>query len=194
MRLLQSGHLTIDGTFSKPWGLYPLTGSVVIDDVVVGNSPVFGKLLQAITLYGIVDALRGPGMAFSHVVVPFQYDGTNFDIDQAYAENLSLGLTTKGRIGVSSGQSSLSGTIVPAYFFNSMLGQLPLVGRLFSPEKGGGIFAVRFGLDGQIADPSITINPISAFTPGFLREIFSIFDRAPDPSATGKASPNLNSQ
>ena len=44
MRDMQSGHLTIDGTFSKPSGLYPLTGSAVIDDIVVKNSPVLGKL------------------------------------------------------------------------------------------------------------------------------------------------------
>ena len=70
----------------------------------------------------------------------------------------------------------MTGTIVPAYFFNAMLGQLPLVGRLFSPEKGGGVFAARFGLDGSIEDPTITINPVSVLTPGFLREIFSVFD------------------
>jgi hypothetical protein len=117
-------------------------------------------------------------MSFSHVVVPFQYDGTNLDVDQAYAKNPSLGLTGKGRIGLSAGHASLTGTIVPAYFFNAMLGQLPLVGRLFSPEKGGGVFAMRFGVEGQLMDPSISINPISAFTPGFLREIFDIFDHA----------------
>jgi hypothetical protein len=71
----------------------------------------------------------------------------------------------------------MSGTIVPAYFFNSMLGQLPLVGKLFSPEKGGGVFAARFGVDGQIDDPNISINPLSALTPGFLRDIFGVLDR-----------------
>jgi hypothetical protein len=71
----------------------------------------------------------------------------------------------------------MTGTIVPAYFFNSMLGQLPLVGKLFSPEKGGGVFAARFGLNGNIDDPSVSINPISALTPGFLRGIFGVFDR-----------------
>lgn len=185
---MQSGQLAINGTLSRPIGLYPIEGSAFIDAVLIKNSPVLGKLLQAITLYGLVDALRGPGMEFSHVVVPFIYDGSNLDVDQAYAENPSLGLTLKGRIGLSGRPTSLSGTIVPAYFFNSILGQLPLVGRLFSPETGGGVFAVRFSLDGPIADPSISINPVSALTPGFLREVFGIFDRppavrTPDPTA-----------
>jgi hypothetical protein len=174
---MQSGHLAIDGVFDTPFGLHPLTGAVTIDDVVVRNSPALGKLLQAITLYGLVDALRGPGMGFSHIVVPFRYDGTNLNIDEAHAYNSSLGLTANGRIGIVSGQTSITGTIVPAYFFNSMLGQLPLVGKLFSPEKGGGVFAARFDLEGQIDDPSVSINPISALTPGFLRGIFGVFNR-----------------
>ena len=49
-----------------------------------------------------------------------------------------------------------------------------------------GVFAARFGLDGSIDDPSISFNPVSALTPGFLRDIFSIFDKpaaAPRPPA-----------
>jgi AsmA-like C-terminal region/Protein of unknown function len=176
VRAMQSGHLTVDAVFDSPFGYRPLVGTAVIDDVVVRNSPVLGKLLQAITLYGLVDVLRGPGMSFSRIVAPFRYDGASLTLNDAHAANPSLGLTAMGRIGLASGQTAITGTIVPAYFFNSMLGQLPLVGRLFSPEKGGGLFAVRFGLSGSIDDPSISINPVSALTPGFLREIFGIFD------------------
>jgi hypothetical protein len=185
IRGMQAGHLMIDGTFDRSFGFHPLAGTATIDNVVIKNSPLLGKLLQAITLYGLVDVLRGPGMTFSHIVVPFRYDGANLNIGEAHAYNSSLGLTGNGRIGLSSGQASLTGTIVPAYFFNSMLGNLPLVGKLFSPEKGGGVFAARFGVSGQIDDPSISINPVSALTPGFLREIFGIFDRRP--SAKGSA-------
>ena len=190
LRMMQGGHLTIDAMFEQPTGYRPLTGNMTIGDVVVKNSPVLGKLLQAVTLYGLVDALRGPGMSFSRVVVPFRYDGAGLNLDNAHAANPSLGLTAKGRIGLSAGQTAISGTIVPAYFFNSMLGQLPLVGKLFSPETGGGVFAARFGISGLIENPTITINPISALTPGFLRDIFGIFDNvetaAPEPPTQSK--------
>ena len=178
VRTMESGHLTLDGEIDNSVGFYPLTGTATIDGVVVRNSPALGKLLQAITLYGLVDALRGPGMTFSHIVVPFRYDGANLNLDEAHAANSSLGLTAKGRISLPSGKAALTGTIVPAYFFNSALGRLPLVGKLFSPEKGGGVFAARFGLEGSIQDPVISINPISALTPGFLRDIFGIFEKS----------------
>jgi hypothetical protein len=177
IRGMKSGHLMIDGIIAGPLGFHPLAGSAIINDIVVKNSPVLGKLLQAITLYGLVDVLRGPGMSFSQIAVPFHYNGNDLYLEDAHAYNASLGLTATGRINARSGLVSLTGTIVPAYFFNAILGQLPLVGKLFSPEKGGGIFAVRFGLDGPIDDPGISINPISALTPGFLREIFGVFNR-----------------
>jgi hypothetical protein len=187
IRNMESGQLRIDGDFDGPLGLRNVTGTAVIDEVVVHNSPVLGKLLQAITLYGLVDALRGPGMRFARIVAPYRYDGADLILNDARAANPSLGLTAQGRIGLASGQVSISGTIVPAYFFNSMLGQLPLVGKLFSPEKGGGVFAARFGLEGAIDDPSVSFNPISALTPGFLRDIFSIFDKpAAAPQPPGK--------
>lgn len=176
---MRSGHLKIDGVFGQPFGFYPLAGSVTIDNVVVRKSPILAKLLQAITVYGLVDALRGPGTTLSHVVVPFRYDGINLNVQEAHAYNASLGLTVGGRINLSSGQTSIVGTIVPAYFFNSMLGHLPVVGKLFSPEKDGGVFAARFVVNGEIKDPNISINPVSALTPGFLREFFGIFNRAP---------------
>jgi hypothetical protein len=177
-KAMQSGQLTIDADFTRPVGYSPLAGSADIRNATVKNLPVLAKLLQAITLYGLVDALRGPGMGFTQIVLPFQYDGTSLHLNDARAFNSSLGLTAKGSIALSSGRTSLSGTIVPVYFFNAMLGRLPLVGKLFSPEEGGGVFAARFGVEGPIGDPSISVNPVSALTPGFLRGIFGVFDSA----------------
>lgn len=174
---MRGGRLTLDGTLPNRIGLFPLTATATIDDTIVRNSPWLGKLLQAITLYGLADVLRGPGMAFSHMIMPFRYDGDSVVLTQAEAFNSSLGLTATGRIMLHEKTASLSGTLVPAYFFNSLLGHLPIVGRLFSPEKGSGVFAARFSVDGKLDDPSVSINPISALTPGFLREIFGIFDR-----------------
>ena len=64
---------------------------------------------------------------------------------------------------------------MPAYFFNSLLGNVPLVGRLFSPEKRRR--RVRGELhDARTADdPKVSVNPLSALTPGFLRGLFGIF-------------------
>ena len=64
---------------------------------------------------------------------------------------------------------------MPAYFFNSLLGDLPVVGRLFSPEPGGGLFAASYDVRGALADPTVRVNPLAMLTPGFLRGLFNAF-------------------
>lgn len=176
-RRIEGGHLVIDGTFETPIGYRPLAGTMNVTDARIRNSPILGRLLQAITLYGLIDALRGPGMVFTHIIAPFRYAGSGLFLNQARAFNPSLGLTAQGSIDLRTQRTAIKGTIVPAYFFNTLLGHLPLVGRLFSPEIGGGVFAVRYGLEGPTEEPSVSINPISGLTPGFMREIFGMFGK-----------------
>jgi hypothetical protein len=64
---------------------------------------------------------------------------------------------------------------VPAYFFNSLPGRIPLIGELFSPQKGGGVFAANYSIDGKLADPDVSLNPLSALAPGVLRSFFDLF-------------------
>jgi hypothetical protein len=175
VKTLSGGPLVVDADIAAAAGLVPMTGSASLRDGVARNSPFLAKMLQAITLYGLLDALHGPGMAFDRITVPFRYDGHDIWLDKVVAQNASLGLTASGRIGMGQAASAITGTIVPAYFFNTLPGRVPLIGKLFSPEEGGGLFAWRFSADGPIGDPNFSINPVSALTPGFLRGFFDLF-------------------
>jgi hypothetical protein len=63
---------------------------------------------------------------------------------------------------------------------NSLLGNIPLFGRIFSPETGGGVFAATFRLQGAMDDPQVSVNPLAALTPGFLRGIFGLGQTPPE--------------
>jgi hypothetical protein len=99
-------------------------------------------------------------------------------LNDARAFSVSLGVTAKGRIDRLRDTIDMEGTIVPAYVFNSLLGRIPVLGRIFSPEQGGGLFAATYRMRGPIADPAVTVNPLAALTPGFLRGIFGIGQEA----------------
>jgi hypothetical protein len=175
VRSMDGGTLSIKGTYDDVAPGHKLTGTAEIDNFRLRGTPGFGKLLQAMTLYGLVDVLRGPGIGITHLIAPFRLDDDGLTLNDARAFSPSLGLTAKGRIDLANDKLDLEGTIVPAYFFNSLLGNIPLIGRLFSPEEGGGLFAARYALRGEFDDPSVSVNPLSALTPGFLREIFGLF-------------------
>lgn len=171
---MQDGNLAISGTYNDATTAHLLRGTVDLKDFRVSKAAALGKLLQAMTLYGLVDALRGPGLGFSRLVAPFTFSDGLLELHDARAFSPSLGLTVKGAVDLDANTADLKGTIVPAYFFNSLLGDVPLVGRLFSPERGGGVFAASYGLRGDMDDPTVSINPLTALTPGFLRGLFGI--------------------
>ena len=79
------------------------------------------------------------------------------------------------------GTLGLSGTLVPAYRLNSIIGSIPLIGNLLVGGEGGGIFAANFRAAGTFADPKVAVNPLSALAPGALRELFLFRPRNPAP-------------
>ncbi len=181
----------LDVTATDP-GTSPLSnwsGTVTMRGFSVRNQPVLGKLLQAMTLYGVLDALRSKGVAFDTLIAPFRYQNDTITLSEARAFSASLGMTAKGTIDLAANRCDVQGTLVPAYFFNTLLGRMPFIGQLFSPEKGGGLFAATYGVKGDCNDPAVGVNPLAALTPGFLRGVFGIFDEPATPGAPAAPAP-----
>ncbi len=174
LKTIQGGKLTVTGKYEDSRPGATLSGDAVLEDFVVREAPGLGKVLQAMTLYGLVDALSGPGLNFTRATIPFSLGPEALVLRDARAFSSSLGVTAKGRIDRRNDTIDTEGTIVPAYIFNTLLGRIPVFGRLFSPEEGGGLFAVSYRMRGPLNDPQTSINPLAALAPGFLRGIFGI--------------------
>src|SRR5262249_43310285 len=156
------GVLTLAGDFDDATHDHALTGTVELSEFRVAHAPGLAKLLQAGTLYGLGGALSGPRLRFASLDGSFPHGGGTLELWDLRAFGPSLGLTAKGRVDLDRDTIAFDGTIVPAYLFNSLLGRLPLVGRLFSAEKGGGLIAMNYSLRGAIHDPTVGANPLSA--------------------------------
>ncbi|PWS37808.1 DUF3971 domain-containing protein [Falsiroseomonas bella] len=183
LRHIEGGRLSVTATYASNAPGAALSGSAEMDEFVVHNAPAFGKLLQAMTLFGLVEALSGPGLNFVRLVAPFTLTPDALQLEDARAFSASLGLTARGTLDRRRERVAMDGTIVPAYILNSLLGHIPLLGRIFSPERGGGLFAATFRLRGPLADPEVSVNPLAALTPGFLRGLFDIGQQgAPQPA------------
>lgn len=173
---LQGGGTRLDARYSDKSAV---SGIVKIEGFRLLNAPVIGKILQGMTLYGVADATSGPGLVFDRLVAPFSLGQNALILDGARAFSSSLGFTASGRIGLGDGTMNLDTTIVPAYLLNAAPGKIPLIGKLFSAETGGGLFAMRAKITGTLNDPNVSVNPLSAFTPGVLRDMFGIDEGKP---------------
>ncbi len=174
---MQGGRLNLTGRYDDTKPDRPLTGTARIEEFRVRNAPALAQLLKAMTLYGVLELAQGSGLSFTQLVAPFSYTSDLLVLEDARAFSPSLGLTAKGRVDLDKDEIDLQGTVVPAYFFNTLLGNIPLIGRLFSPEQGGGLFAATYSMRGKTDDPKVGVNPLAALTPGFLRGMFGIFDQ-----------------
>jgi hypothetical protein len=179
LRKLEGGRLSVRARYAGNHPGAPLQGTAEMTDFAVRDAPSFAKLLQAMTLYGLVEAVSGPGLGFSRLVAPFSLTPEVLTLGEARAFSASLGLTATGTLDRRRQRLNMTGTIVPAYFFNSLLGNIPIFGRLFAPEAGGGLFAATFRITGAAEDPQVSVNPLAALTPGFLRGLFGIGQATP---------------
>lgn len=109
---------------------------------------------------------------FTKLRAEFTRTGGRFDVREAVIWGPQVGLTIAGFVDNARDRTDLAGTYVPAYGLNNIFAQVPLFGPLLGGGQYGGLFAVNFRISGAASAPQLTINPLSAVAPGFLRRLF----------------------
>ena len=174
------GILTVEALFDPTGTDGAVTGHLKIEEFKVINAPLLARILSVASLIGVFDLLKGEGLPFKELVVPFVKRGNVLEIDDARAYGPAIGFTFKGEVNLVTDSAKLEGTIVPAYTLNSIFGFIPILGPLLiGPDEGGGVFAMNYTLDGPLDDPVVRVNPLSALAPGFLRELFRLDSLGP---------------
>ncbi len=185
---VSGGKLKVEGTYDDDKPTHPLIGKARMEEFYVRQAPLLTKILSLTSPTGIVNALMGKGIGFDGLSTAFTFEGGTLHIKDARASGSALGLTAEeGSVQLGSGQVQLKGTVIPAYMLNSVIGKIPVVGDLLMGGKGQGLIATRFSLSGNAEDPSVSVNPLSILTPGFLRGVFDVFDKKEaEPAATAE--------
>jgi hypothetical protein len=183
------GHLILGGDLSLigQWGAKGLDGRASLSAFRIPHAPIMGKVLQGMTVYGLGDATSGPGLAFTRLVARLRLAKGVLTVVRGRAFSGSLGLTAAGQIDLADKNYDIDGTIIPAYALNTLPGKIPLLGKLFRPAKGGGLFAAHYALSGPFAKPSFSVNPLAALTPGVLGRVFNA--EPPTPSVNVSKHP-----
>ena len=179
---VQGGTMTLTASKKGQGANVPWTGSVNVSDFVLVNAPLLAKVLTIASFSGIGDTLSGKGIRFAKLETPFEFRDGVATIKNARTVGAELGFTAEGTVNTRTDTIKLSGTIVPAYTLNSVLGNIPVLGAILTGKKGSGIFAATYQVAGPLEKPTITVNPLAALAPGFLRNLISVFD--------GKAKPD----
>ena len=166
---MKGGILKIEG---KRNANKEFVGHASIRDFNIKDTPVLAKVLSMASLTGIVGMLSGEGIAFSHFDAPFEYKDKVFTVSEGKAFGNVIGITMEGTYNRNTDYLKGKGVIVPAYSINSFIGKIPVIGNILS-GKDGSVFAANYSVKGEISDPEVKINPLSALTPSSLKDLFS---------------------
>jgi hypothetical protein len=111
-------------------------------------------------------------LSFTQLRIPFHQEGWVIAMDDAALRGPMLGATASGTINIPGGRVAISGTFIPAFGINNIAGAIPLLGTILGGGRDEGLVGITYKLFGPLSHPELTINPISAITPGIFRRIF----------------------
>ncbi len=168
---IDGGTLQLDGRFDDAAQGTPLAGTVTVGRFVVPDAPLAARIVRNLSIYGWLTAPPSPQLAVDRLVAPFALRDQVLILTDARAHGAALGVTMQGRIDLARQRLDLRGTVVPAWAINQLPGRLPLVGRLLSPEKGGGVLAATVSIKGPFSEPDVHVNALAALAPGLLRRL-----------------------
>lgn len=182
---MQGGTMEVTGRYDDTLPTQPLTGKMTLRNVKAVRAPFLARLFGAASFAGLGALLSGEGITFETGEIPFQERDGILTIQPSRLSGPQLGISLEGHINQHTDTVNISGTAVPAFVLNTMLGKIPLIGDLL---VGDGIIGVNFAVSGPKSDPQFTVNPLSAIAPGFLRRIFQAPEVSP-PRAPGDTPP-----
>ena len=173
-----NGSLNLKGTYDDKQNPAPFNGRLILEKFNLKNSQVLGKILSVGSFTGLANTLMGEGIYFTKLAASMIALGGKVTVKNGKASGSSIGLTMEGALDTATTVLNIKGVIVPANWINGFMGKIPIIGEL-AGGNGEGLVAFRYTVDGKYSNPQVSVNPLSGFTPGFLRNIFSIFDAPP---------------
>jgi hypothetical protein len=168
---MRSGDLTGTIYLGDP-SVYELT----VKDFGLWRAPLLGKILSVASITAPVDLLMGNGLPFSILTAKGRLSDSILFLDDMKMTGSSLGILASGTINLHDEQLDIKGAVMPAYIVTQIIGGIPLIGDFLTQNKQEGIIAVRYTAEGALNNPSIRVNPLTAFTPGVFRGVFDLFE------------------
>jgi hypothetical protein len=161
----------------------PQTGFLVLHSFTLNNEPALRRIIPTQTQVVAGQDRNGKPqtiridfneVSFAKARVNFTRSAGRLDFKDAAIFGNQIGFTLSGQIDYVRDRLDISGTFVPAYGLNNAFAQVPLFGPLLGGGQYEGLFAVNFRVAGQASAPTLTVNPLSAVAPGFLRKLFGV--------------------
>ena len=184
------GTLRLEAVLGKPETGEIRQGRLRLNNFIVRDEPALKELGSTTHNAGVnsngTQQAASDDTRFDTLKLKFVVDATHMRIiDEAVVNGPAIGSTARGSIRRADGQLNIAGTLTPLYALNSAISNVPILGPVIVGGPGQGIFGVTFAVTGSLKRPRVTINPVSALAPGFLRRFLEIGGNGLQPEPAG---------
>ena len=153
----------------------PQVGTLFIRNFVVRGEPALERVVS-----GAPNRAGRGSVDFSEMRADFTRFPGKMAVRDGIVRGPLVGVTVEGQIDYVRDDVHLRGTFVPFYGLNNMFGQIPIVGLILGGGSNEGLLGITYEAVGPPSAPRITVNPVTAITPGLLRKFIpspGTFDR-----------------
>ena len=173
---LSGGALRLDLAAPAAVASSPVGGSLSLQHFAIVDEPRLASLVGSDARGGLANAVGKrfdtSRANFDIASVDLVWNGKTLSANNGIVRGPIFGSSFEGILYGSGGTIDVNGAFMPAYRINRLFGAIPLVGGILGNGAEGGLIGITYRLAGAFADPTLTINPISAIAPGIFRRIF----------------------
>lgn len=145
-----------------------LVGELSMKEFKAVKTPTIAKLFLLSPFSAIKKSFAtSPLIPFEKMKASFLYTNDKLHLNRSYAIGNTMSVTIEGSIDNKQNSIDLHGKIIPKSKFNSFLASFK--GRKASEEEKQGALGNNFMIKGNIGEPSVKINPLSAIVSFIIR-------------------------
>lgn len=175
----KKGEIWIKGTPKKVKNNISYSGTFSLDDFAFTNTSAFTKIILGVlsplnSPAAVAQALKGGSLNADSFDADWEFHNGSLDINNARIKGPSYTIRFAGNINLKEKTINIKGIYIPsAYGINSLVSGIPLVGSIISGGKDSALFGSNFSVKGDLKDPKISFDTLTALTPGFIRNLFN---------------------
>lgn len=167
---IQGGYITVKATKIAKG---PYKGIFKLNEFDAHEVPLLARFAALLSPMGMVNLFsERKVVSMDRFECDFELSEDLVKVQNGVGKSISLGFTVEGNLARKRRLFSLKGNVIPARFLNSILNNIPLIGPLITGGEGEGLFAISYTVKGSFDAPDVSLNPLSAFAPGFIRNLF----------------------
>jgi hypothetical protein len=179
-RGVKGGTLHFDGTTDPGRNPWRTNGALDLSKFRLTDAPIAARLVNAVSPTGFVDLVQGQGLGFDRLNANIDYADGKITLRDGRSAG-ALGISFEGDLDMDHDKVALKGTIVPVDTFNKIVAAIPIIGDALTGGSRGGFLGWTYSVSGATNDPQVSVNPLSVFAPGFLRNLFFLGPEQAEP-------------